>query len=117
MAAPTVDPDPYAVRLTLWQRLPQLGWMLAVFFFTTLLTCASFPPFDIGEAAYVFALPAILWAYKKPAFRTYAWTVLGAQALSWTIILGWLHNVTWGGLFLLGPYIGLLIGVWYLAVW
>ena len=117
MAAPSVEPDPYAERLMLWQRHPQLGWMLAVFFFTALLTCASFPPFDIGEAAYVFALPAILWAYKKPAFRTYAWTVLGAQAFSWTIILGWLHNVTWGGLFLLGPYIGLLIGVWYLAVW
>ncbi|MBI3884465.1 MAG: apolipoprotein N-acyltransferase [Opitutae bacterium] len=117
MAAPTVEPDPYAERPTLWQRRPLLGWMLAVFFFTTLLTCASFPPLNIGEAAFVFALPAILWAYKRPPLRAYAWTVLGAQAVAWTIILGWLHNVTWVGLFLLGPFVGLLIGVWYLAVW
>ncbi|MET0261826.1 MAG: apolipoprotein N-acyltransferase, partial [Rariglobus sp.] len=39
----------------------------------------------------------------------------GAQAVAWTILLGWLHNVTIGGLLLLGPFIGAWIGAWFLA--
>lgn len=117
MPAPVHEPDPYAERPSLGQRYPLLGWPLAVFVATVFLACASFPPINVGEAAFIFALPAVLWAYKKPGFRVFAWTVLGAQAVAWTLILGWLHNVTWGGLFLLGPFVGLLVGVWYLAVW
>jgi apolipoprotein N-acyltransferase len=116
MPAPT-EPDPYEPKPTLWQRRPNLGWILAVFGFTVFLTYISFPPVNTGEAAYVLALPAILWAYRKPAFRMYAFTVLGAQAVAWTMLLGWLNNVTWVGLFLLGPFVGLLTGLWYLAVW
>ena len=43
--------------------------------------------------------------------------MLGAQAVAWLIMLGWLHNVTWVGLALLGPLVGVWVGVWYLAVW
>jgi apolipoprotein N-acyltransferase len=43
--------------------------------------------------------------------------MMGAQAVAWTIILGWLHHVTWLGLILLGPIVGAWIGVWYLAAW
>ncbi len=115
----TVDPapDPYAPRFTLWQRNPQLGWSLAVFVLTVVLTYVSFPPISGGEFAFAFAVPAILWAHRAPPFRIFALTVLGAQAVAWIGLLGWLHHVTWVGLFLLGPFIGLLIGVWYLAVW
>jgi apolipoprotein N-acyltransferase len=67
--------------------------------------------------AYGFAVPAIFWAYRCPAFRWYALTLLVAQAVAWTAILWWLHPVTWGGLFLLGPIVGAWVGVWYLAVW
>jgi len=109
--------DPYAPRLTLWQRRPQLSWSIAVFALTAFLTVIAFPGWDIGEAGYVLALPAILWAYRRPQLRLYASVVLGAQMVAWTIVLGWLHNVTWPGLFLLGPFIGLLVGVWFLAVW
>lgn len=109
--------DPYEPRPTLWQRHPNLGWVLAVFGFTVLLTYVSFPPVSTGEAAYVLALPALLWAYRQPSFRLYARTVLGAQVVAWTLILGWLHNVTWAGLFLLGPFVGLLVGSWFLAAW
>ena len=116
-AAPTPAPDPYAPQPTFWQRHPQLGWMLGVFALTALLTFASFPPLSTGEAAYAFALPAVLWAYRKPSFRQYAWTMLAAQAVAWTALLWWLHNVTWVGLFLLGPFVGVLIGLWYLGVW
>ncbi len=117
MAAATDTFDPYEPQPTLWQRRPNLAWVLAVFGLTVLLINLSFPPFNTGEAAYVLALPAILWAYRRPDFKLYAWTVLGAQAVGWTILLGWLHHVTWVGLFLLGPFIGLLVGVWFLAVW
>lgn len=114
---PAVPFDPYAPKLTLWQRHPQLSWSLAVFGLTAFLTVVAFPQWNIGEAGYVFALPAILWAYRRPAFRRYASIVLGANMLAWTVLLGWLHNVSWAGLFLLGPFIGLLVGVWFLAVW
>lgn len=116
-AAPTPAPDPYASSRTLWQRYPQLGWVLGVFIGTAFLTFASFPPLDAGEVAYVFAVPAVLWAYRRPAFGIFARTVLAAQVVAWTALLGWLHHVTWVGLFLLGPFVGLLVGSWFLAVW
>ena len=112
-----VPADPYEPVPTFWQRYPLLGWVLGVFGFTVFLTYAAFPPFNTGEAAYVFALPAVLWAYRRPSFKHFAWTVLGAQVVAWTLLLGWLHNVTWLGPFLLGPFVGLLIGLWYLAAW
>lgn len=117
MAEPGKPYDPYEPRPTLWQRHPNLGWILAVFGFTVFLTYVSFPPVSTGEAAYVLALPAILWAHRKPAFRMFAWTVLAAQMVAWTMLLWWLHHVTWFGLFLLGPFVGLIVGSWFLAVW
>jgi len=116
-SATAPKPDSYELKLTLWQRYPQLGWVLATFVLTVILTYASFPPFSIGEAGYVFAVPLLLWAYRRPPFKIFAWTVVGAQVVSWTLLLGWLHHVTWGGLFLLGPFVGLIIGSWYLAAW
>ncbi len=94
-------------------------WMApaAVFALTVALTVFSFPPFKAMAFAYIFAAPACYWAFTRPRFKTYALVMLGAQAVAWTIILSWLHHVTWGGLLLLGPFIGAWIGVWYLAVW
>ncbi|MBI2498587.1 MAG: apolipoprotein N-acyltransferase, partial [Opitutae bacterium] len=113
----SISPDPYDVPPTLWQRHPQLGWALAAFGLSALLTYVAFPPVNTGDAAYALAVPALLWAYRRPAFCVFAWSVLGAQVLAWTLLLGWLHNVSWVGLFLLGPFIGLLVGSWYLAAW
>ena len=113
----TVTPDPYEPPPTLWQRQPHLGWMLAVFALTAFLTFAAFPPLNIGDAAYAFALPAVLWAYRRPPFRLFAWTVLGAQGVAWTLLFIWLRHVTALGPFLLGPFVALLTGAWYLAVW
>ncbi|HWA26386.1 MAG TPA: apolipoprotein N-acyltransferase [Lacunisphaera sp.] len=109
--------DPYAPRPTLWQRHPQLAWILAVFGVTVGLTVMAYPPVNQGEAAYVLALPAALWIHRRPAFQLFAWTVLGSHAVAWTVLLWWLHNVTWVGLFILGPFAGLLASVWLLGAW
>jgi apolipoprotein N-acyltransferase len=81
------------------------------------LAVISFPPFEMSEFAYVMLVPGVLWAYLRPAFGVYAATMLGAQAVAWTLILGWLHHVTWAGLLLLGPFTGVWVGLWYLAAW
>ncbi|MFA6962290.1 MAG: apolipoprotein N-acyltransferase [Opitutaceae bacterium] len=97
------------------QRHASALWAAGVFVSTIILTVLAYPPSPTPEFAYAFAVPALFWAYLRPKFRLYAWTVLGTQAVAWTILLGWLHNVTIGGLLLLGPVIGVWIGSWFLA--
>ncbi len=109
--------DPYADRPRFWRRHADALWALGVFVCTVVLTVAAFPPVRAPEFAYAFAAPAIFWAYLKPGFRLYLGTMFAAQAVAWTILLGWLHHVTIGGLLLLGPFVGAWVGVWYLAVW
>lgn len=109
--------DPYESRPTFFARRPHLAWAIGVFVATVFLTYASFPPLNLGEAAYAFAIGGALWAFRNPPFRLFAGTMLGASVVAWTSLLGWLHNVTWVGVFLLGPFVGLLNGAWYLAVW
>lgn len=111
------DGDPYAERPSFWRENEARVWAVGVFVVTVVLTVLSFPPHDTPEFAYAFAAPAIFWAYLKPSFKLYAGTMLAAQSVAWFIILGWLHNATWGGLIVLGPLVGIWIGVWYLAVW
>jgi apolipoprotein N-acyltransferase len=116
-AAVPLPEDPYADRPAFWRRHADLLWAAGVFLLTVVLTLVSFPPVPAPEFAYAFAAPEIFWAYLRPGFRLYAGTLFAAQAVAWTILLGWLHHVTWGGLFLLGPLVGAWVGVWYLAVW
>lgn len=109
--------DPYG-RPPGWLGRHREGVAAAVVFASTVvLTVIAFPPYRLPEAAYAMLVPGVFWAYTRPAFRLYAGMMLGAQALAWTILLSWLHNVTWAGLLLLGPFIGVWVGVWYLAVW
>ena len=110
-------PDPYAPRPSLLQRHAGYVAAAAVFVFTVVLAVASFPPFHAPEFAYAMLVPGIFWAYTGPRLKLFAWTMFAAQAVAWTIILGWLHHVTWGGLLLLGPFVGAWVGTWYLAAW
>lgn len=87
---------------------------LAVFLGTVLLTVVSFPPFEIPEAAYMFTVPALLWAYRRPAWKLYAGVLLGAQVTAWMLLLFWLHHATWPGYLLLAPVTGLWVGSWFL---
>jgi len=108
--------DPYEPRPTFLQRYREAIAATAVFALTVVLGVASFPPFKAPEFAYAMLVPGIFWAYTRPRFKVYVWTVFAAQAVTWTILLGWLHHVTWAGLLLLGPFVGAWVGVWYLAV-
>jgi len=109
--------DPYDVQPTIWQRHADYVGAVAVFFLTVILTVVMFPPYHAPEFAYAFASPALFWAYRRPSLKLFAWTLFAAQAVAWTIILSWLHHVTWLGLFLLGPFVGAWVGLWYLAGW
>ena len=109
--------DPYDPQPTFVQRHADQVAAAVVFVLTVFLAVASFPPYHAPEFAYTMLAPGVLWAYRRPAFKLFAGTLLAAQMVAWTILLGWLHHVTWAGLFLLGPFVGLWIGVWYLAVW
>ena len=117
MTAPPPTDDPYAVAPTFWQRRADLVAAAVVFALTVALAVVAFPPFKMPEFAYAMLVPGIYWAYTRPQLKLYAWTMFAAQAVAWTLILGWLHHVTWFGLFLLGPLVGAWIGVWYLAAW
>jgi apolipoprotein N-acyltransferase len=93
-------------------------WMAAILVFATTAAAsvAMMPPSRYPELAYLFAAPAVYWAYAAPRWRLYLWSVLGGQGLAWILILGWLKNVTWAGLLLLGPVVGAWVGSWFLAV-
>jgi apolipoprotein N-acyltransferase len=117
MAAETSISDPYAPKPSLLRTYPTAIIGAVVFVATVVLTVASFPPYHSPEFAYAMLAPAIFWAYRGPAFKVFAWTMFAAQAVAWTILLGWIHHVTWGGLLLLGPIVGAWVGVWYLAAW
>jgi apolipoprotein N-acyltransferase len=109
--------DPYDPKPTFIQRHADQVVAAVVFALTVAMTVVSFPPFQVPEFAYAMLVPGIIWAYRRPSFKVYALTLLSAQVVAWTILLSWLHHVTWVGLFLLGPFVGLWVGVWYLAVW
>lgn len=87
----------------------------SVWIATVLMTVFMFPPSTIPEMAYVFAFPALLWAGQGPDWRLFARVVLSAQAVAWIFLLGWLHHVTWLGLLLLGPLVGVWVGSWFLG--
>ncbi|EIP97148.1 apolipoprotein N-acyltransferase [Opitutaceae bacterium TAV1] len=111
-------PDETGLGPPWWQRHSTPLAAASVFIVTVLLTILMFPPGRAPEAAYIFAAPALFWAYHSPRWKPWLAATLGSQVVAWTFVLGWLHNVTWLGLFLLGPVIGAWVGSWFaLARW
>lgn len=74
-----------------------------------LLHTAAFPPFDLPEAAFLFALPFALWAYARPAWKTYAMTASLASFLSWAFLLVWLRHVPAAAGMTAAPLVGMLL--------
>ncbi len=114
-AAPHVPVDPYEPRPGFLQRHRDPVAAGVVFVLTVFLTVASFPPYRVPEFAYAMLVPGIFWAYTRPRLKLFVWTMFAAQAVAWTVLLGWLHHVTWLGLLLLGPFVGAWVGTWFLA--
>jgi apolipoprotein N-acyltransferase len=117
MSVATPMHDPYAERPTFAQQHVEFLAAFAVFVSTAALAVLSFPPFRMPSLAYAMLVPGIFWAYLQPRLKVFAWTLFAAQAVAWIILLAWLRHVTWVGLFLLGPFVGAWVGVWYLAAW
>ncbi len=109
--------DPYDVVPTFWERHRERLAPAVAGILTAVLLVASFPPFPAHDFAYMCLVPGVLWAYTRPRFKVYAWTMFLAQAVAWTVNLEWLHPVTWVGLFLMGPFVGAWTGTWFLAAW
>lgn len=117
MSTVSPNPDPYAEQPSFVQRHLSAVVVLVVFVSTVGLAILSFPPFQLPALAYAMLVPGIFWAYHRPRLKIFGWTMFAAQAVAWTVILGWLHHVTWLGLLLLGPLVGTWVGSWYLAAW
>ncbi|MEO7414103.1 MAG: apolipoprotein N-acyltransferase [Opitutaceae bacterium] len=117
MSTANLSADPYAERPSFLQQHLNAVTVAVVFVLTVAMAVLSFPPFHLPALAYAMLVPGIFWAYRRPRLKLFLWTLFAAQAVAWTIILGWLHHVTWLGLFLVGPLVGAWIGVWYLAAW
>ncbi|WOO42778.1 apolipoprotein N-acyltransferase [Rubellicoccus peritrichatus] len=75
-----------------------IGVLAAVI--STLLYVSCFPPFDVAEAAYVFALPFLIWCFFKPRWKIYLLCAFLASWVSWFMILIWLRHIhpPWGWL-------------------
>lgn len=90
---------------------------LAVFCVVTpLFYIASFPPYHVNEAAFVFLVPFAIWLRFRPSYRF----VFGISTLlawvSWLVIIFWLRHVTWGGMLALSLVMGLHFSVWAVGV-
>ncbi|HEY9154320.1 MAG TPA: apolipoprotein N-acyltransferase [Opitutaceae bacterium] len=108
--------DPYTEQPSFWKQNATGLTALAVLVSTVLMTVLAFPPYSQSEFAYAFAAPAIFWAYTKPSWKLFSWTMVAAQVVAWTFILWWLRHVSYLAIFLLGPFVGVWIGLWYGAV-
>ncbi len=73
-----------------WDRL----WIpVAAAVFSGLLYAVAFPPVDLGEGAYIFAIPYILWAFRRPGWRPFLVSALVSQWGCWAFLLVWLRHV------------------------
>lgn len=115
--APYQTPEDVSSSAAKWvARHGDWLWALGVFVLMAGASIGMMPPSRYPELAYVFASPAVYWAYRAPRWRLFLWTVFVAQAVAWTVTLGWLRHVTWAGLLLLGPVVGAWVGSWFVAV-
>ena len=71
------------------------GWQsLIAFAISGFLYALSFPPFNLPEAAYVFAIPVILWGIFGKSSRHEAKLLLACGWATWFVLIIWLRNCT-----------------------
>lgn len=91
-------------------------WARAVLVLTALLHTIAFPPFGAPEAAWVFAVPALLWVIvRRPSRREFLLILGGSMFVSWLILLEWLRHVTVGGMIALSAIMAVFPVLWFAA--
>lgn len=93
------------------QWLPVAGAVAA----SALLYVLSFPPFNMAEGAYVFAIPLLLWLFRPRPKKLAAGAIFAWGLLSWLVLIVWLRHVTVGGYLILSAVLALYFSAWFLA--
>ncbi len=73
------------------------GWSIAIAALVTALSVLfyviAFPPLDLPEAAYFWALPFLIWIYlARPSWKATLVVAGVAQWVSWLVLLRWLRH-------------------------
>lgn len=106
-------------RLSLWlheEGVVAIG--CAVISAVLLVLC--FPPFNLAEAGYLFALPMLIYLQQRRSRKSDLLVAWFSGWFAWFILLIWLRHVTWVGLFFLSGILGLfyaaflVFGAWIL---
>jgi apolipoprotein N-acyltransferase len=94
-------------------------YAVAALALTVLFGVVAFPPFDVAEAAYVLAVPLLMWTTSRPRWRVWLLGSWGASAATWFCLLIWLRHMEppmgWVALVILS---GIMAGFnlpWYAA--
>jgi apolipoprotein N-acyltransferase len=97
--------------------MPRWSSGVAAVFFSALLYVAAFPPFDVAEAAYVFAIPLALWFFHPRSRRAAGVAIFAWGFLSWLVLIVWLRHVTFGGYVVLSAVLAIYFSAWFFAAW
>lgn len=79
-------------RLRLGCSRRPLLWAMLASLSSAALYCSSFPPFELPETAFVFALPLLLWAAFQPPLKGERWVLYLSGLAAWTFLLSWLRH-------------------------
>ncbi len=90
---------------------------------------AAFPPWDVAEAAYIWAIPLIVWILVfQPRYREVALVAFGCGWAAWFALIIWLRHfaveagvaggvfIGWSVTLLLSAILALFLVVWALAL-
>jgi apolipoprotein N-acyltransferase len=95
--------------------LPRLGLGAMVAALTAILLVAAFPPGRFPEAAYIFAVPGLLWSRGRPEWHHFLGFLFGGLFVGWVVLIWWLHHVTWVGMIGLSAFVAFYPLVWFAA--
>ena len=94
-------------------------YAVAALVLTVLFGVVAFPPFDVAEAAYVLAVPLLMWTTARPRWRVWLLGSWGASAVTWFCLLIWLRHMEppmgWVALVILSGIMAGFYLPWYAA--
>ena len=97
------------------ERLTRLGLGGLIALLTAVLLVAAFPPGRFPEAAYILAVPGLLWSRRRPEWRLFLGFIFLGLFTGWVVLIWWLHHVTWMGMFGLSGTVAFFQLAWFAA--